>query len=97
MMSRNRIDRLCRRLGALEQRGESRQRRVFQVLVENHMESDAEIARFCAEHGVTDDDTLIVRTFIPHEARPGETAQEAYQRELTSIGKGGTHKRSMSA
>ena len=49
------------------------------------MRKDEEIARFCAQHGVGGSDLLIVRTLIPFETRPGETAKEAYERELASI------------
>src|SRR5262245_42686751 len=59
--------------------------RFFRVIVRNHMKRDEEVARFCAEHGVTSDDFLFVRCFIPYECRPGETAKEAYERELRSM------------
>ena len=59
--------------------------RFFRVIVRNHMKQDEEVARFCAEHGVTSDDTLWVRPIIPYECRPGETAGEAYQRELREM------------
>ena len=49
----------------------------FTVLVRNHMRADEEIARFCAEHGVTDNDLLIAQVLVPFETRPGETAKGA--------------------
>jgi hypothetical protein len=84
-MSRNRIEQLSRRVEALEHRAENRQRRTFQMVVENHMEQDAEIARYRAKHGVTDDDVLVARVVIPYGQRPGETAAAAYQRELAGM------------
>jgi hypothetical protein len=62
-----------------------RQQRTFTALIRNHMRRDEEIARFCAEHGVTNSDLVIVRTIIPFETRPGETAKEAYERELRTM------------
>jgi hypothetical protein len=59
--------------------------RFFRVIVRNHMKRDEEVARFRAEHGVTSDDTLWVRCIVPYECRPGETAAEAYQRELREM------------
>ena len=50
------------------------EQRVFTVLVRNHMRADEEVARFCAEHGVTDSDLLIAQVVVPFETRPGETA-----------------------
>jgi hypothetical protein len=44
------------------------------------------IARFCAEHGVTDSDLLIAQILVPFETRPGETAKDAYERELRQDG-----------
>ena len=87
-MSWNQIERLTRRIDAIESRRmPKRARRTFCMIVENHLKADEEMARFCADNGVADDDLLIARIIIPHEIRPGETASEAYQRELTSIGK----------
>ena len=82
-MSRSLIDRLMRRVDTLEAERKlaQRERRVFGMIVENHMESGAEIARFQADNGVTDADLIIARVIIPDERRPGETAQEAYERE----------------
>jgi len=34
-----------------------------------------ELARFCAEHGVTDSDLLIAQILVPFETRPGEAAK----------------------
>ena len=45
-----------------------------------------EIARFCAEHGVTDSDLLIAQILVPFETRPGETAKDAYEREVARHG-----------
>ena len=47
--------------------------------------TDEEIARFCAEHGVTDSDLLIAQVLVPFETRPGETAKDAYERELRAM------------
>ena len=80
----NQIERLTRRIDAMESRlMPKRVPRTFRMIVENHLEADDEIARFCA----ASDDLLIARVMVPHEIRPGETASEAYQRELASIGK----------
>ena len=49
------------------------------------MRTDKEIARFCAEHGVTDSDLLIAQILVPFETRPGETAKDAYERELRAM------------
>jgi hypothetical protein len=59
---------------------------LFTVLVRNHMRTDEEIARFCAEHGVTDSDLLIAQILVPFETRPGETAKDAYEREVARHG-----------
>jgi hypothetical protein len=59
--------------------------RFFRVIVKDHRKRDEEVARFRAEHGVTSDDILWVRCIIPYECRPGETAAEAYQRELREM------------
>src|SRR5262249_58637864 len=64
---------------------QARAQRVFQVLVRNHMKRDEEVARYCTEHGVTNDDLVLVRVIVPFEIRPGETARDAYIRELASI------------
>jgi hypothetical protein len=82
-MSRNMIDRLVRRVEALEE-GRPMHRRVLRVIVKNHLESEREIARFKAEQGATDDDLVIARVIVPREQRPSETAKDAYQRELFS-------------
>jgi hypothetical protein len=84
-VSRNQIDRLTRRVDALEAQRKPRAQRVFTVLVENHMKRDQHLARFCAENGVTEHDLLIVTTLVPFETRPGETAKEAYERELRTM------------
>jgi hypothetical protein len=81
-MSRGLIDRLTRRIEAVEAQRNSRAQRVFTVLVKNHMKRDEEVARYCAEHGVGKDDLVLVQVIIPFETRPGETAKEAYEREL---------------
>ena len=60
-MSRSQIDRLTRRIEALQAQRKPPEQRVFTVLVTNHMRTDEEIARFCAEHGVTDSDLLIAQ------------------------------------
>jgi hypothetical protein len=96
-MSRSRIDRLTRRIEALEAQRKSRAQRVFTVLVENHMKRDEEVARFCAENGVTEHDLLIVTTLVPFETRPGETAAEAYQRELRTMARNDRDGRSQEA
>jgi hypothetical protein len=61
--------------------------RIFQMKVENHVNADAEIAAFCKQHCVTDDDMVIARIIIPYKQRPGETAREAYERELREAGR----------
>ena len=84
-MSRSRIDRLTRRIETLEAHRKPPEQRSFVMVVRNHMRKDEEIARFCAQHGVSGDDLLIVQTVVPFETRPGETAKEAFERELASI------------
>jgi len=64
-----------------------REQRVFRMTVRNHMKRDEEVARFCAEHRVTADDVLTVRVIVPFQTLPGETASEAYARELREGGK----------
>ena len=85
-MNGNKLAVLDKRLQAIEARHRPRQR-IFSMIVQNHMRDDAEIEAYRAEHGVTDDDMLIVRVVIPFEQRPGEAAQTAYQRERRSIGR----------
>jgi hypothetical protein len=80
-MSRSQIDRLTRRIEALEGERKSRAQRVFTVLVRNHMRRDEEVARFRAEHGVTGDDLLIAQVIVPFQTLAHETAAAAYQRE----------------
>jgi hypothetical protein len=93
-MSRSQIDRLTRRIEALQaQRKPPPERRIFTVLIRNHMRTDEEIARFCAEHGVTDSDLLIARILVPFETRPGETAKDAYERELRAMASNDDHRR----
>jgi hypothetical protein len=70
-----------------------REQRSFMMVVKNHMRKDEEIARFCAQHGVTEHDLLFVRTIVPFETRPGETAAEAYQRELRAMARNDDHGR----
>jgi hypothetical protein len=53
-MSRSQIDRLTRRIEALQAQRKPPEQRIFTVLVRNHMRTDEELARFCAEHGVTE-------------------------------------------
>jgi len=53
--------------------------------VRHFVRADEEIARFCAEHGVTDSDLLIAQVLVPFETRPGETAKDAYERELRAM------------
>ena len=60
-MSRSQIDRLTGRIEALQAQRKPPEQRIFTVLVRNHMRADEEIARFCAEHGVTDSDLLIAQ------------------------------------
>src|SRR5262249_55933053 len=84
-MSRSQIDRLTRRIEALQAQRKPPEQRIFTVLVRNHMRTDEEIARFCAEHGVTDSDLLIAQVLVPFETRPGETAKDAYERELRAM------------
>jgi hypothetical protein len=57
------------------------------------MRADEEIARFCAEHGVTDSDLLIAQILVPFEMRPGETAKDAYERELRAMARNDDHGR----
>jgi hypothetical protein len=89
-MSRSEIDRLTRRIEALEAQRKFRRQRVFTILIENHMKRDQELARFRAEHGVSESDVVTVQTLIPYEQRAGETAKESYERELASIAKART-------
>jgi hypothetical protein len=80
-MSRIDINRLLRRVDALESRRmPKRAPRIFRMIVE----ANAEMARFRADNGVADDDMLIARIVVPHDMRLGETASEAYQRELAT-------------
>jgi hypothetical protein len=83
-MSRK-IDQLSRRIEAVEAQRKPRTQRVFTVLVENHMRRDEEVARFCAEHGVGKDDLVLVQILVPYEQRSGETAKQAYERELREM------------
>src|SRR5215469_10336326 len=76
---------LTRRIEALQAQRKPPEQRIFTVLVRNHMRTDEEIARFCAEHGVTDSDLLIAQILVPFETRPGETAKDAYERELRAM------------
>ena len=69
------IDRLTRRIEALQAQRKPPEQRIFTV--PNHMRTDEEIARFRAEHGVTDSDLLIAQVLVPFETRPGETAKNA--------------------
>jgi hypothetical protein len=78
----NRIERLERK-HALGERPWPR--RALALVVEDHRQAKAEIERFCAEHGVSDEDLLCVRVIVPFEQRPGETAREAYEREMREI------------
>src|SRR5262249_54147484 len=64
-MSRSQIDRLTRRIEALQAQRKPPEQRIFTVLVRNHMRTDEELARFCAEHGVTDSDLLIAQILVP--------------------------------
>ena len=89
-MSRSQIDRLTRRIEALQAQQPPEQR-IFTVLVRNHRRTAEEIARFCAEHGVTDSDLLIAQIFVPFETRPGETAKDAYERELRAMARNDDH------
>src|SRR6516165_120656 len=63
-MSRSQIDRLTGRIEALQAQRKPPEQRIFTVLVRNHMRTDEEIARFCAEHGVTDNDLLIAQVLV---------------------------------
>jgi hypothetical protein len=65
----------------------------FTVLVRNHMRTDEEIAPFCAEHGVTDSDLLIAQILVPFKTRRGETAKDAYERELRAMARNDDHRR----
>jgi hypothetical protein len=57
------------------------------MIVENHMNADAEIKAFVERNGTTKEDLIIAVAFVPHERRPGETAKQAYERELASMPK----------
>ena len=93
-MSRSQIDRLTRRIEALQAQREPPEQRIFTVLVRNHMRTDEKVARFCAEHGVTDSDLLIAQNLVPFETRrPGETAKDAYERELRAMARNDDHGR----
>ena len=70
-MSRSQIDRLTRRIEALQ----------------------AQRKPLCAEHGVTDSDLLIAQILVPFETRPGETAKDAYERELRAMARNDDHGR----
>src|SRR5262244_1662267 len=81
-MSRSQIDRLTGRIEALQAQRKPPEQRIFTVLVRNHMRTDEEIARFCAEHGVTDSDHAIPDTsahaaawlrLCPSQRRPRHT------------------------
>ena len=87
MATRQTINRICARIDELAERISPR-RRIFSVIVENHMNADAEIKAFVERNGATDDDLIIAVTFVPHERRAGETAKEAYEREMASMPKG---------
>ena len=56
--------------------------RCFRVIIDGNSDREAEIARFKAENGVTDEDSLIVRLIVPFQQRANETAAEAYEREM---------------
>jgi hypothetical protein len=86
MATRHLIERLSGRTDALVERLRP-PGRTFVVYVRNHLNEDEEIAAFRKEHGVTDNDMLIVVVFIPYKRRPGETA--AYERELREAGRPG--------
>src|SRR5215813_9477001 len=92
-MSRSQIDRLTGRIEALQAQRKPPEQRIFTVLVRNHMRADEEIARFCAEHGVTDSDLLIAQVVVRFETRPGETAKDAYERELRAMARNDDHGR----
>ena len=53
-----------RRIDALQAQRKPPEQRIFTVLVRNHTRTDEEIARFCAEHGVTDNDLLIAQVLV---------------------------------
>src|SRR6516162_3861460 len=92
-MSRSQIDRLTGRIEALQAQRKPPEQRGLTVLGRNHMRADEELARFCAEHGVTDSDLLIAQILVPFETRPGETAKDAYERELRAMARNDDHGR----
>jgi hypothetical protein len=86
LATRQTINRICARIDELAERI-TPPRRIFSMIVENHMNADVEIKAFAERNGATDDDLIIAVAFVPHERRPGETAKEAYERELASMPK----------
>jgi hypothetical protein len=88
MATRHLIQRLSERTDALVERLRP-PARTFVVYVRSHLNEDEEIAAFRKQHAVTDNDMLIVVVYIPYERRPGETAREAYERELREAGRPG--------
>ncbi len=90
-MSRTDINRLLRRVDALESKlAPQKATRTFTMTVENHMVADDALARFCAENGVAERDLLIARVMVPHEIWPGEMAADAYRRELVTAARSST-------
>ena len=82
-MSRTDINRLLRRVDALESKHAPKSVTYLHRDSENHMVADDVLARFCAS--VAEGDLLIARVMVPHEIWPGEMAADAYRRELGDV------------
>jgi hypothetical protein len=86
MATRHLIERLSERTDAVVERLRP-PGRIFIMHAQNHLTVDEEAAKFREERGLTDRDFLIVRCSIPNATRPGETARDAYWRELREAGR----------
>jgi hypothetical protein len=64
LATRQTINRICARIDELAERI-SPPRRIFSVIVENHMNADAEIKAFAERVGTTNDDLIIAVAFVP--------------------------------
>jgi hypothetical protein len=73
LATRQTINRICARIDELAERI-SPPRRIFSVIVENHMNADAEIKAFAERVGTTNDDLIIAVAFVPHGRQPGDPA-----------------------
>jgi hypothetical protein len=73
MATRHTIDRLSSRTEALVERLRPPSRR-FSMRIENHRNTEAELAAFRKEHGVTENDILFVQRIIRWEDRDWKDA-----------------------